>query len=153
MSPPLASLLRNRLRRAVLELRRLYFVKFWGMDIGQSCDVSFTAKLDKTNPSGVHIGDESIVTFGSVILTHDAIHNRSLDTRIGKGCFVGAHSIILPGVTIGDYSIVGAGSVVVEDVPPRCIVAGNPARVIRSEIVKSAYARDIPIAEDELGSG
>jgi acetyltransferase-like isoleucine patch superfamily enzyme len=47
---------------------------------------------------------------------------------------VGGNAVVLPGVTIGDESIVAAGAVVFEDVPPRSIVAGNPARVIRSDI-------------------
>ena len=51
---------------------------------------------------------------------------------IGDDCFIGARAIILKGVTVGARSIVGAGSVVVKDVPADTIVAGNPARVIRS---------------------
>ena len=50
---------------------------------------------------------------------------------IGNHVFIGAHSIILKGVHIGDYSIVGAGSVVVHDIPSRQVWAGNPARFIR----------------------
>ena len=59
----------------------------------------------------------------------------SSDTRIGRNCFIGAHSIILPGVTIGDGSVVGAGSVVTRDVPPRSAMAGNPARTMKSDVV------------------
>lgn len=51
--------------------------------------------------------------------------------RIKEGAFVGAHSIILKGVTIGKYSIVGAGSVVTKSIPDGEIWAGNPARFIR----------------------
>jgi len=50
---------------------------------------------------------------------------------IGANVWIGFDSCILPGVTIGQGSIVGARSVVYEDVPPMCVVAGNPARVIR----------------------
>lgn len=50
---------------------------------------------------------------------------------IGNDVFVGMHSLILKGVTIGDGVVVGAASVVTTDLPPRCIAAGNPARVIR----------------------
>lgn len=52
--------------------------------------------------------------------------------RICEGAWLGARSIVLKGVTIGPGSVVGAGSVVTIDVPPRTIVAGNPARVVRS---------------------
>ena len=48
---------------------------------------------------------------------------------------IGVRSIILPGVKIGDSSIVGAGSVVTKNVPDHCIVAGNPAKVIRTGVI------------------
>jgi acetyltransferase-like isoleucine patch superfamily enzyme len=51
--------------------------------------------------------------------------------RIGNNVWIGFDSCVLPGLSIGDGSIVGARSVVVEDVPPYTVVAGNPARVIR----------------------
>lgn len=52
-------------------------------------------------------------------------------TRVETGATVGSGATVLCGVTIGEESIVGAGSVVTRDVPPRSIVAGNPARVLR----------------------
>lgn len=51
--------------------------------------------------------------------------------RLLDGCDVGVGAIILPGVTVGAYAQVGAGAVVTADVPPRAIVAGNPARLVR----------------------
>jgi acetyltransferase-like isoleucine patch superfamily enzyme len=51
--------------------------------------------------------------------------------RIGRGAFIGVGAIVLPGVTIGTHGYVGAGAVVTEDVPDRCVVVGNPARVIK----------------------
>ena len=54
-----------------------------------------------------------------------------LKTRVKKGASIGAGAVILPGITIGEYSLVGAGAVVTKDVPPRAVVAGNPARVVR----------------------
>lgn len=53
-------------------------------------------------------------------------------TRVRRRASIGSSAVILPGVTIGEGAIVGAGSVVTEDVAPRTIVAGNPARVIRT---------------------
>ena len=52
--------------------------------------------------------------------------------RIGRNVWIGFDACVLPGVTIGEGSIVGARSVVMEDVPPYTVVAGNPARIIRS---------------------
>lgn len=57
---------------------------------------------------------------------------RIAPVRIGRGCWIGEHVVIMPGVSIGEYSVVGANSVVTRSVPPRCIVAGAPARVLRS---------------------
>jgi acetyltransferase-like isoleucine patch superfamily enzyme len=139
MSQPILSFLKLRLRPALLKIRRYYLIRVWGIDIGKDCEISFTAKLDKTYPRGVHIGDYTIVTFGAVVLSHDGANDVRLDTWIGKNCFIGARSIILPGVEVGDNSIVGAGSVVVKNVPPHSIVAGNPARVIKSEIETGPY--------------
>lgn len=52
--------------------------------------------------------------------------------RIGANCWIGAGALILPGVTVGDDAIIGAGAVVTKNVPPRATVAGNPARIIRT---------------------
>jgi acetyltransferase-like isoleucine patch superfamily enzyme len=53
-------------------------------------------------------------------------------TLVKEGASIGSSSTLLCGVTVGEHSIIGAGSVVTKDVPPFCIVAGNPARVLRS---------------------
>lgn len=50
---------------------------------------------------------------------------------IKRGAWIGAGAIVLPGITIGEYSVVGAGSVVTKDVEPYTVVAGNPTRVIK----------------------
>jgi acetyltransferase-like isoleucine patch superfamily enzyme len=129
-----ARALKLALRRGLMTVRRSYYVRVFGMDISDSAWFSLKVHFDVTHPRGIHIGPQSYVAFGAVILTHDMTRGVYANTRIGARCFIGAHSIILPGLTIGDGSIVGAGSVVTEDVPPAVIVAGNPAKVIRSGI-------------------
>ena len=62
---------------------------------------------------------------------HDWSHTEMAPIRICEGAWIGARSIILKGVTIGAGAVVGMGSVVTKDVPPRTVVGGNPARVIR----------------------
>ncbi len=62
---------------------------------------------------------------------HDWTHSAMAPVRICEGAWIGARSIILKGVTIGAGAVVGMGSVVTHDVPPRSIVAGNPARLVR----------------------
>jgi acetyltransferase-like isoleucine patch superfamily enzyme len=63
---------------------------------------------------------------------HDWTHTVIKPVRICRGAWIGARSIILKGVTVGAGAVVGMGSVVTRDVPPRTIVGGNPARIIRS---------------------
>jgi len=129
------------LRRFILRIIYAVYTKLFSMDIHRTCSFSLSAKFDKTNPRGVHVGEYSYIAFGAVILTHDLTRGVRLHTRVGKNCFIGGRSIIMPGVTIGDCSIVGAGSVVVKDVPPFTIVAGNPAKVIRQGIEVGRYGR------------
>jgi acetyltransferase-like isoleucine patch superfamily enzyme len=129
------------LRRALVKARWLYLAKFWGMDIHPTATFSLSAHFDKTNPRGVHVGAESYVAFDAAILSHDMTRQFHCDTWIGRRCFIGARSIIMPGVTVGDECVVGAGSVVTKSVPPRCIVAGNPARIIQSDIEVGPYGR------------
>lgn len=92
----------------------------------------------------VSIGDNVLIGSGCLITDSDAHpldwrdrrENRNENTlrgpvNIGNDVFIGARCIILKGVTIGDRAIIGAGSVVTCDVPPDCIVAGNPAKVVK----------------------
>ena len=53
-----------------------------------------------------------------------------LTTTVKKGASIGAASVLLPGITIGKYAMIGAGSVVTKDVPDFCLILGNPARVV-----------------------
>ncbi|QWC58299.1 acyltransferase [Erythrobacter sp. 3-20A1M] len=131
--------IRTFLHRRMSGTRRLYLTKVWGMTLGEGSRISLKADLDFTNPSGIHIGAYTMVTPRVQIFTHDFVRARHVDTYIGDNCFIGAGAIILPGVRIGDRCIVAAGSVVSRDVPQRSLVAGNPARVIRSDIRVGHY--------------
>jgi acetyltransferase-like isoleucine patch superfamily enzyme len=132
------------------------------MDVHQDTQISLKANLDRTNPRGIHIDEGTLVAFGAVILSHDMSRALSTDTYIGKNCFIGAHSIILPGIRIGDGSIVATGSVVTKNVEPNTIVAGNPARVIKTDIrtlkfgvLEESYREALTLqrATDAIGKG
>lgn len=137
------------LRNMLVDLRRYVLVRFWGMDLHPTMQMSLSAKLDRTFPIGVHVGEHSYVAFEARILTHDRTRGLYLHTRIGKNCFIGGRSLILPGVEIGDNCIVAAGAIVTKSVPPRSIVAGNPARVVRSDIEVGPYGRYLSADETE----
>jgi len=133
--------IREIVRLVTISIRHLLLTKLWKMDISKSARISFGAKLDKTFPKGVHIGDETYIASGACILSHDFSRGIHTDTFIGKRCFVGANSIILPGIRIEDEVIVGAGAVVTKDVKAGTIVAGNPAIVIREGIHTLKFGR------------
>lgn len=109
--------------------------KFYGMDIGEGTLISRKAIIDRgVNPKGIHVGNYTRITGGVTILAHDACRSLKVDIYIGNNCFIGTRAIILPGVKIGDEVIVAAGAIVTKDVPSNSIVAGNPAKIIRSGI-------------------
>ncbi|MCM2397914.1 acyltransferase [Rhizobium sp. S95] len=130
-----------KLQRLVVGCKRLYLTKVWGMDIHPTVVMSLSARLDKTHPRGIHIGEGTYIAFDAAILAHDMTRAIKTDTRIGKNCFIGARSIILPGVTIGDNCVIGSGAVVTKDIPPNSAAAGNPAQVIRSGIETLKFGR------------
>lgn len=138
----------SRLKRLAYKISaaalRLYYRNIWGMDIGEGVLISSTAKMDLTNPKGVHIGGYTVLTFGSAVLTHDFVNGRHKDTRIGSHCFIGAGAKIMPGVTIGDHCIVGPNSVVASNVPSNTAVMGVPARTIESGIVTGKWGIRMP---------
>uniref|UniRef100_A0A7S1T6H0 Maltose/galactoside acetyltransferase domain-containing protein n=1 Tax=Compsopogon caeruleus TaxID=31354 RepID=A0A7S1T6H0_9RHOD len=117
------------------------------------CDYGFNIRLGDSVYMNfdVVILDCALVTIGDHVLfgpgvhvyaaTHPVepplrrrgYHDRELacPVSIGNNVWLGGRSVILPGVTIGDYAVIGAGAVVTRDVPAYAVVAGNPAKVIR----------------------
>ncbi len=105
--------------------------------------VTATANLQIAAMSEIVIEDD--VLFASNINMTDGLHGyenacepyasqrmfRIAPIRINRGCWIGQNVVILPGVTIGEMSIVGANSVVTRSLPDRCIAVGSPARVIK----------------------
>lgn len=143
----------RKLRRFVVGLRRTWLRRVWGLDIHPTVEMSLSAKFDLTHPAGIHVGAYSYVAFDARILSHDMTRNLRAHTRIGQNCFIGGRSLILPGVTVGDSCIVGAGSVVTRDVPPNSIVAGNPASVIYTDAYLLSYGRIDPNCPPRRVSG
>ncbi len=137
-------------RNNLLKFRTWYFRTVYGMNIAPDVRLSFKARIDKTNPKGLTIGEKTMVTFDAIVLSHDYSSRRhDAKTVIGSYCFIGCGSIVLPNVTIGHHVIVAAGSVVTKDVPSNCIVAGNPAKVIKTGIDTTDYGM---LTEEYLNS-
>lgn len=106
--------------------------------VGKDVVINFNCNF--VDDGEIFIGDNSLIGPGVTIATsihpispklrrHVLQYNKSV--RIGKNVWIGGGATILPGVTIGDNSIVGAGAVVVKDVEADTIVVGNPARPLR----------------------
>lgn len=137
------------LRKILTRVRRGFHVSLMGMDIDPTVEMSLSAKPDMNFPKGVHIGKYSYIAFNARIMTHDRTRGLYLHTYVGENCFIGGESLILPGVKIGDNCVIGAGSVVTRDVPSRSIAAGNPARIIRSDIDVGHYGRFVTADNNE----
>jgi maltose O-acetyltransferase len=109
-----------------------------GLKLGKNVDIIEDFFFDPSHCFLISIGDNCTICPNVRLIAHDASTKKLLGyTKIGKidiraNCFIGDSVIILPAVTVGPNSIVGAGAVVTRDVAPNTIVAGNPARVIGS---------------------
>lgn len=106
-------------------------------------NVTATERLQVAACSEVNIGND--VMFASNVHINDSMHGFGrtdlafkyqplqgiAPIKIGQGCWIGQNVVILPGVEVGEFSIIGANSVVTRDVPARTIAAGSPARAIK----------------------
>jgi len=108
------------------------------VDLAPGVEVGYEVLFDNLFPERVHVGSGATISARSTILSHDeaqayAWGGREViaDTYIEDGAFLGVATVVLPGVRIGAGSIIGAGAVVTDDVPPETIAVGIPAKVIR----------------------
>lgn len=136
------------------ELFRKIFGKTNGQFIIESpfhCDYGYNIELGKNFYMNVNcvILDEAEVRFGDNVFIapncafYTAGHPFDIELRnkgleyakpitVGNNVWIGGNVVVLPGVTIGDNCVIGAGSVVVKDIPANTLAAGNPCKVIRS---------------------
>jgi maltose O-acetyltransferase len=120
------------------QIQRWEKLRKMGMKLGKGVNLPPSTWIDTSHCFLISIGDNCGFGEECLILAHDAMPNEFLDaSRLGRvtiheSCHFGARTVILPGVEIGPRSIVGAGSVVISDIPPNTLAAGNPAKVICS---------------------
>lgn len=132
----------------------LYRTGIAGLTLGANCFVGEECLFDLAER--ITMDDHATVSERVIILTHTNVGYRthplqpylpsmSAPVHLESGCFVGANATILPGVRIGACSIVAAGAVVTEDVPPWHVVGGVPARILK--MVKSEQDDARTVAE------
>lgn len=126
----------------------------WGgknVHLGNNVYFNFNATL--VDDTHIYIGDSTLIgpnvtlaTAGHPILPElrEKALQFNLPIHIGKNCWLGAGVIVLPGVTIGDNTVIGAGSVVTKDIPSNVVAVGNPCKVLReiNEHDREFYYKD-----------
>lgn len=129
----------------------------WGgkhVHFGKSVYANFNLTL--VDDSDITVGDYTMLgpnvvlaTAGHPILPQlrEQVYQYNMPVRIGRNCWLGAGVIVLPGVTIGDNTVIGAGSVVTKDIPANVVAVGNPCRVLRpiGERDREYYFQNRPI--------
>ncbi len=114
-----------------------------GVQVGENCRlIGVDAGTFSSEPYLIRLGNRVTITAGVRFITHDDGVWLFLDEfpdldiiapiRVGNNVYIGINAIIMPGVTIGDNCIIGAGSIVTRDIPSGSVAVGSPARVIKT---------------------
>lgn len=133
----------------------------WGCFTHLGKNVYANFNLTLTDDTHIHIGDDVMIGPNVTIAAaahplHPALRRKGLQynkpVTIGAGVWVGAGSIILPGVAIGENAVIGAGSLVTKDIPAGVLAVGSPCRVVRpiGEEDKRAYDHGRPVPPEFL---
>lgn len=114
------------------------FTTDFGKNITIGKDVFINSGCHFQDQGGIVIGDGAFIGHNVVLATinHDLDpknnrKNHYAPITIGKNVWIGANATVLPGVSIGDWTVIGAGAVVTKDVPAKSVVGGVPARIIK----------------------
>ena len=123
---------------------RPMILSWMGCKVGKNVFIGDHVYVDKNHPELIEIGDDTYITGGTTLLCHkrdisdycvgDRLCDKPYKTGkiiIGKGCSTGTNTLILPGVTIGDGVVIGAGSLVTKDIPAWTLAVGRPAVVVK----------------------
>ena len=119
---------------------RVKCFRLMGVNIGKNVFIGLNVMIDPLYPEMVSIDDYAEIGDNASIYAHSrgtkplkAIYPRIVEpVHIGRGVWIGAPNVvILPGIKIGDYSVVAAGAVVTKDVPSYTVIGGVPAKIIK----------------------
>lgn len=117
-----------------------FHANFGGKHVHFGKNVYANFNLTMVDDGHIYVGDSTMFAPGVIVATaghpilpelRETVYQYNMPVHIGKNCWIGAGAIILPGVTIGDQVVVGAGSVVTKDLPSNVVAVGNPCRVVR----------------------
>ncbi|MBO4573529.1 MAG: sugar O-acetyltransferase [Clostridia bacterium] len=133
-----------------------FHANFGGRHCHFGNDVYANFNLTLVDDTHIYVGDNTMFAPNVTVATasHPILPSLrryqcqyNLPVKIGKNCWLGAGVIVLPGVTIGDNAVIGAGSVVTHDIPSNVVAYGTPCRVIRKidERDEKYYYKDRPI--------
>ncbi|MFP8643707.1 acyltransferase [Priestia aryabhattai] len=123
--------------------RRAELLRAEGVNLGEGCQIYSNVTFG-SEPYLIEIGNRVRITNGVIFITHDGgmwvLRNNGLlkdadafgKIKIGNNVHIGINAVIMPGVKIGDNVVVGVGAVVTKDIPSNSIVAGIPAKVIKT---------------------
>lgn len=112
----------------------------WGRNTHLGSNVYANFNLTLVDDTDVYIGDNVMIGPNVTIATaghpidpelRRKVAQFNIPVRIGNNVWIGAGAVILPGITIGDDSVIGAGSIVTKDIPAGVVAVGNPCRVLR----------------------
>ncbi len=138
-----------------------FYANWGGRHVHLGRGVYFNFAVTLVDDTHIYIGDHTmlgpnvtVATAGHPLLPElrEKAYQYNMPVHIGKNCWLGAGVLVVPGVTIGDNTVVGAGSVVTKDLPSGVIAVGNPARVLReiNESDRTYYFKDRRINWDEI---
>ena len=138
-----------------------FHASWGGKNVHFGTSIYANTNLTLIDDGQIYVGDR--VLFGPNVIVATANHplhpllrrqemSYCRDVHIGENVWIGSGAIILPGVTIGKNSVIGAGSVVTRDIPEMCLAVGNPCRVVREigELDREFYFREDRIDWDTI---
>ena len=121
---------------------RLLLYRLMGVRIGRDVYVGFGVEIDTNHPELIEVGNHVTISHRCIIVSHMASNvdtplqrlypSSAAPVRIRDGAWICTGAILLPGVTVGENALVAAGAVVNGDVTPNTLVAGVPARAVRT---------------------
>lgn len=125
-------------------LLRPFILRRMGCKVGKGCFIGDYVRVDTSHTDMITIEDSVSIASGSRLLCHQRdfsdycvgddymkLGYTVKPIHLKKGCLIGMESFVMPGVTVGEGAVVGAGSLVAKDVPDWCVAVGRPAKVVR----------------------